>query len=418
MKNLLGILALCAAAFVALTLLRQHNDVLKVQHLKQEKAEVLNIKYGLLSLDEWKSKSFAAIESRINEFRLTGNNRRTLRPQINELLYNLLDEVEDVVRNQSSGVWYEDLFRGFIQDLVLDFNQLRSEVPYLTDRILDELGNNANQYEIKRMIIAKVRELLDLNAPRQDQAVRDHFFSTYDCSSYEECGQVLNQRIAPLEYSITATKPLLIGVAAVIGALFLLFGRYNATRFNIFSLVVLCFVFLAAGVYYPMLSIDARVLEFKFEILGMDVAFGEQVLFYKSKSVVDIVYLLLQDGQLDTLAVGGLILLFSVLFPLAKLILSLVVPRDNAHPVTRYLTTKASKWSMADVFVVAIIMGFIGLRGIIGNQIGSLQSNNPFVELIATDYTSLNVGFTLFLLFCLLSLVLGNTVGHFVREED
>jgi hypothetical protein len=167
-----------------------------------------------------------------------------------------------------------------------------------------------------------------------------------------------------------------------------------------------------------MLSIDARVLEFNFEILGMDVAFGEQVLFYKSKSVTDIVYLLIEDGKTDTLLVGALILLFSILFPVTKLILSLFVSQRAASPVAKFLTTKASKWSMADVFVVAIIMGFIGLRGIISNQIGSLESNNPFVDLIATDYTSLNIGFTLFLLFCLLSLVLGNSVHHFVNNED
>lgn len=418
MRNLLGIITLSAALFIAFTLLQQHQDVTKVQHLKQEKAEVLNIKYGLLSLDEWKSKSFAAIESRINEFRLTGNNRRTLRPQINELLYGLLDQVEAIVRNRNDGPWYERILRELIQELVLDFGQLRSQVPQFTERILDELGNNANQHEIRQMIISKVRELLDLNAPRQDQAVRDHFFSTYDCSSYEECGQALNQRIAPLEYSIAAMKPLLIGVAGVIALLFLLFGRDNVTRFNIFALVSLCSVFLAAGIYYPMLSIDARVLEFDFEILGMDVSFGEQVLFYKSKSVIDIVYLLVQDGKTDTLFVGGLILLFSILFPVSKLLLSLFVSQRSATPLARYLTTKASKWSMADVFVVAIFMGFIGLRGIIGNQIGSLQSNNPFVDLIATDYTSLNIGFTLFLLFCLLSLVLGNSVHHFVSNED
>jgi hypothetical protein len=418
MKNLLGIFALAAAAFFAYTLIQQHQDVVEIQRLKQEKAEVLNIKYGLLSLDEWKSKSFAAIESRINEFRLTGNNRRTLRPQINDLLYGLLDEVEAVVRNRSDGPWYERMLRDLIQSIVLDFGQLRSQVPHFTERILDELGNNANQYEIKRMIISKVKELLDLNAPRQDQAVRDHFFSTYDCSSYEECGQVLSQRIDPLEYSIAAVKPLLITIAAVVGFLFLLFGRHNVTRFNIFALVSFCAVFLAAGIYYPMLSIDARVLEFNFEILGMDVAFGEQVLFYKSKSVIDIVYLLIQDGKTDTLLVGGLILLFSILFPVSKLLISLFVSRDASTPLARYLTTKASKWSMADVFVVAIFMGFIGLRGIIGNQIGSLESNNPFVDLIATDYTSLNIGFTLFLIFCLLSLVLGDTVSHFVRQDD
>ena len=71
---------------------------------------------------------------------------------------------------------------------------------------------------------------------------------------------------------------------------------------------------------------------------------------------------------------------------------------------------------MADVFVVAIIMGFVGLRGIISSQMEEIGTENPFIDLIATDYTSLNVGFTLFLLFCLCSLLLGKVTADYLEQ--
>ena len=63
---------------------------------------------------------------------------------------------------------------------------------------------------------------------------------------------------------------------------------------------------------------------------------------------------------------------------------------------------------MADVMVVAIFMAFIGFKGILDSQVVNLNTemNNRYVASIATNKTSLEPGFILFISFVLFGLVL------------
>ena len=71
-----------------------------------------------------------------------------------------------------------------------------------------------------------------------------------------------------------------------------------------------------------MIEIDARISEMSFSFLNESVVFKDQVLFYKSKSIYEVVTLMLSQHKFDLIAVGTLIFLFSVLFPISKLISS------------------------------------------------------------------------------------------------
>ncbi len=414
--NYKGLLTLICSVGLLLLLVGQHQQVNQLRLLEADKSEFLNIRYGLLSLDEWKSKSYEALRAKIYEFNLNTSDQAAIRPQIESLLYTLLDEVEMVVRSkQSQGNWWQQIITSLVQSLVLDFNSIRQQVPHFTDQLLRELGSNANQGQIKDFLARKIYELLDMDTPRLDAALQAHYFSKYNCSSYAECGYAVDAQIIPLKEELATNKIWIYIVSLFSIILFFVPLSQSTNKFNIGSLVILASILLIGGLIYPTISINARIMDFNFKILGMDVHFGEQVLFYKSKSIYEIVVLLIQDGKMDTVLVGALILLFSVLFPITKLVLSLLATQDQNNPITNWLTTKASKWSMADVFVVAIFMAFIGLRGVIGSQIASIQTDNPFVDIIATDYTSLELGFSLFMLFCISSLALGLEVKRYGR---
>jgi len=56
---------------------------------------------------------------------------------------------------------------------------------------------------------------------------------------------------------------------------------------------------------------------------------------------------------------------------------------------------------MADVMVVAIFMAFIGFRGLISSQLDDFADTTRPLEILTTNGTSLQVGFFLFLSFCL-----------------
>jgi uncharacterized paraquat-inducible protein A len=88
--------------------------------------------------------------------------------------------------------------------------------------------------------------------------------------------------------------------------------------------------------------------------------------------------------------VAGLILLFSVLVPLAKGILLLVVSRMK-HDTKRYqiysFVRNISKWAMADVFVAGIFVAFLAAR--------ATNNMNAVIE----------PGFYFFTAYCLFSLL-------------
>ena len=79
-------------------------------------------------------------------------------------------------------------------------------------------------------------------------------------------------------------------------------------------------ILLVVGLTSTMIQIDARIANMDFHLLGENVSFKNQVLFFQSKSIVDVVHLLIQTGKVDSMIVGVLILVFSILFPVTKLL--------------------------------------------------------------------------------------------------
>jgi len=108
-------------------------------------------------------------------------------------------------------------------------------------------------------------------------------------------------------------------------------------------------VFLLVGLMAPMLTIVAQ----------QDVALlGTVVLQYESKSIVGTAERLASAGNLT---VAGLLFLFSAVIPVAKLLLSFVAlsgAGDGLRRVALHTIRFIGKWSMTDVFVVAILLAF------------------------------------------------------------
>jgi acetyl-CoA carboxylase alpha subunit len=106
--HLKSIITLAISVLVMFLIVEQHQKIGEAQRLKEEKSIVLNIKYGLLSLDEWKAKSYEAISHRVSTFEITGDDREAWRPQIMQLLYQLVDEVQATVRARFSNRFRRD----------------------------------------------------------------------------------------------------------------------------------------------------------------------------------------------------------------------------------------------------------------------------------------------------------------------
>lgn len=187
------------------------------------------------------------------------------------------------------------------------------------------------------------------------------------------------------------------------------------TPFGILLLVAAYFLLLP-GLTQPMLSVSGTVEKTKLVELGKElikdspntpslvnnlvdmVVEGLEVrgtvdAFDKTRSILQTAQELYAN---DHLPVALLIVIFSVIVPLLKALMLLMMLLPVSTSMRSGLLTVSnaiSKWSMADVFVIAIFVAFLAGNGI--------EESRGLVDFEA----SLGAGFWYFLAYCLLSIL-------------
>ena len=107
--------------------------------------------------------------------------------------------------------------------------------------------------------------------------------------------------------------------------------------------------------------------------------------------------------------VAFLIMLFSVIVPITKGVLILITyikKQGRAADLSRKISNIIGKWSMADVFVVAIIVAFMAAN--------ATQHSDEIFTLSAT----FEPGFYFFLSYCLLSILSAQLLGWPTADND
>src|ERR1700735_3262049 len=187
------------------------------------------------------------------------------------------------------------------------------------------------------------------------------------------------------------------------GVLSLLTERPVLRRPGATVLLLFCVVLLLGGVLTPMLEVEAKISRLSITFLGQPIAFGDQVLYFQSKSVLEVFRTLVTQGKPDMWIVGVLVLMFSVVFPILKILTSVFylyqpsLVRENR--VARFFVLESSKWSMADVMALAIFMAYVAFNGLIANTMSMLKGTGVDLA-IPTDSSKMLPGYYLFIGFC------------------
>lgn len=197
--------------------------------------------------------------------------------------------------------------------------------------------------------------------------------------------------------------------------MFLGFAAWRERRQKLFiiSLLLAALPLLYVGLFAPMLEIAAFELNLKIPIeidtkifgsLQLTKTFpGEMFFYYKSKSVIELIALLFESGNI---VVAISILIFSVVIPLLKLVASLVLllsSRLSNMTLLRFFAFAVSKWSMADVFVIATFLSYL--------------SFNAMSTGIQTRSSSLP-GLYFFLGYCLVSLMAAFLCKRYIDQQN
>jgi hypothetical protein len=172
-------------------------------------------------------------------------------------------------------------------------------------------------------------------------------------------------------------------------------------------------VLLAIALALPMIEVEARLVELRIQLSGAWLEFRDQVLFFSSKSVWTIAFGLAALGNAGSAAIALLIVALCAGLPIAKfstLALTTLRGRPPRSGITHWLVTSSGKWSMADVFVIAILMAFIGFNGLADHQLARIGLLAPGSE--TENATRLGVGLYLFVAHVLLGMALGRRQDH------
>ncbi|KZX56841.1 hypothetical protein A3709_03410 [Halioglobus sp. HI00S01] len=139
--------------------------------------------------------------------------------------------------------------------------------------------------------------------------------------------------------------------------------------------------------------------------LGFDRIEGQLQAYATTRSIWSTVEELAATGNL---AVALLIVLFSVVIPVFKLCLqagALVLPRAEWRGPLLWLNATLSKWSMADVFVMGLLVAY--MAGSASGEMGDLLTMDAELE----------SGFWFFVGYCLFSIAAGALVRNADLEE-
>lgn len=386
------------------------NEQLLQQH-KNDLIELSSVQYGLLNVDTWENLLADIIVVKLEDFENDNVSDEEMKKNVSELLKTLIDDYEKTVQQKNSGGLFASVKKSLYASA---FDGIRDDIPALTNKVMAFLDVKNNKDGIKEYIVLLLKKYTSDTFERTDYTQVNLIIEKYDGENSDATATILHQKIEDENTANQIYKVLLFISFLAFIALF--FFDKIITRTDYLLGILFSFLLLFLGITLPMIEIDARISKISFSFLNETIAFQNQVLFYKSKSIYEVVTLLMQQKTFSLIVVGTLIFLFSVLFPITKLISStlyVINKKIKESKLIQFFIFKTGKWSMADVFVIAIMMAFIGFEGIVNDQLSQLKTISESVDILTTNNSSVLFGFYAFTAFVILSIA----ISHRIHKE-
>ena len=386
------------------------SEQLQQQH-KNDLIELSSVEYGLLNVDKWEKLLAEVIASKLEDFNDVGMDNEDMKKNVSALLKTLIDDYEKTTKKKNSG----GLFASVKNSLYASaFDGIREDIPMLTDKVMVFLDVKNNTDGIKEFIVVLLKKYTEGTFARTDYTKVAAIIKKYEGETSSNTVTILYQKLQEQHDANQRYQIILAIVFLGFICMFFFFKKVSKTDYLIG--IAFSFLLLFLGVTLPMIEIDARISEMRFSFLNETIIFKDQVLFYKSKSIYEVVTLMMSQDKIDIIIVGSLIFLFSILFPITKLISSiayLLNKKLKESKIIQFFLFKTGKWSMADVFVIAIIMAFIGFEGIVTDQLNQLKNISEAVDILTTNNSSVLFGFFSFTAFVVVSIA----ISHRIHKE-
>lgn len=394
----------------------------EVAEIKRDYSELNSITHGIMSVNIWRDHLTTMILNRIDEFEFTEAQEDTLVHQVENILTAGIDKGADLLDQKQKGI--KAKLRKFAVKTLVPEDKIRALVPMFAQTIVNEIQKPENKEALKYVIKSKLKEYSDLTY--DDSRVATLRIKTlldkYEMEDLVAFNETIPKKIVDLEAQTYFHTYVLLGIIGLFLILWWLLRNQKAVHTPLFIISVLVsLVVLFSGLTAPMIEIDARFQQVNFLLIGESITFNDQVIFFQSKSILEVIGILFNTGKIDSYLVGILILVFSIVFPVAKLLATQIYLAGNdktrKNRILKFFAFKSGKWSMADVYVIAVFMAYIGFQGILDNQLSNLNMKTDSLVSISTNKTSLQPGFIIFIGFVLFSLILSTILKRITSLE-
>ncbi|MEJ5995093.1 paraquat-inducible protein A [Pedobacter sp. Du54] len=404
---------------------RLHQLSEQQEELKYDHSQMNNIMLGLFSMEQWQGKIETIIKNQAKNLDIDPENKKQLQKEIEGVILALINRAEGLVTKPEKKSIRGKLVKFAVKNFV-KIDTIKKKVPSIARTIIAKVDNPNMRRQLGEMALDKLDKIdetafidstLKANAKKINKVYRK-----YAVSKRADFNAKILTGLKQIEIDTYAyAGAMLSGIVVFLLAWWFCRKRKDLhTPLFILSLLF-AFILLGVGLTASMIEVDARINEVEFVLLGEHITFTNQVLFFQSKSIIDVTMILISGTAIDSIAVGILILVFSILFPVMKLTstgIHLLGRKSWAeNKIIKYFAFQSGKWSMADVIVIAILMAYIGLNGLLESQLQRFNIPADSLTLISTHNTALQPGYIIFISFVLFGLVL-STILKFITPHD
>lgn len=393
-------------------------DVMARKELKEDYAEINRVNYELFNIQLWKEEALSIFQKRILEFNISQGTYDALEVQVNNYLEELYQQyiksgelidliLDQLQENGTINKMFLDLIKTNI-DQQLEQLDLSSQLPVFGRQIITEIKNS--EPFLKSYLQQELLRLVTDDIAQNYVDRRQLIFQKYSFTTLNETDSFLKNRIDELSLSVGKHMIRLISLLGFIILVTILLNKIIGFKTLIVALSGVSVILLVLGVSIPMIDIDARLNSFTFLLMNEPIHFDEQIIYFQSKSILEVTQTLIEGRGIDLKIVGVLVFAFSIIFPFTKLLLSalfLFIERLQKNALVQTIIFHLGKWSMADVFVVAMFMAYIGFYGIISAQLDSISNNRSGFAIETINYSSLSPGAFFFTSYTILSIFIG-----------
>ena len=234
-----------------------------------------------------------------------GNLKKHIEIQLN----TFIDEIDKKIKESNSGTAKGWVKQAFI-NVFINMKEIKNGIPEYADAIIQNMTKSQTKTELKNIMKNRLKEYINQTFDVQDTSALDKILLETDSREIESAKIKLSEAISSIQNVSNKEALAFIILSVIVFALFG-FSKQALLPSEYIPLVLSLIFLLIAGVTTPMIDMEAKISQMSFVLLDHTVHFENQILYFQSKSILDVFWIMITHNTLQMKLVGVLMVTFS-----------------------------------------------------------------------------------------------------------